>query len=112
VRLETPTLAPGQATWGLLQIYTPAGGLYQTKHVPFSTDPTLKQVASKDGVDHPIDVIPAAVITGGYGLDFVVLVGGTNFIRHPQPGMWKFSVTLDDVPIKAEKVVTLSTVMP
>ncbi len=111
VRLQTPSLAPN-VTWVTLNIYAPAGGLYQTQHLVYSTDPTVKQAPAKFGSDHPFDVLPAVKIEDGFGLDSVVLVGGTNFQRRPIPGLWKFSAALDDKPeIHAELMVELSTVM-
>lgn len=97
LRLQVPQMVSG-VKWMTVQIYTPQGSLYGTRHVPFSTDESVKEVESVDGVPHPIEVMHPKAIPGGYGLDAQLLVGGTNMVRRPNPGTWKITMEVDGEP--------------
>jgi hypothetical protein len=68
-------------------------------------------VTSPDGVPHPIDVVPAVAIPGGYGLDTTILVAGTNLLRRPFPGLWRIRASVDGThALDAEAVLEMSMV--
>jgi len=102
LRLAVPAL-PQNVSWMTMKVYTPQGALYSTRHLPYATDPEVKEVASPDGVAHPIEVLRPRAIAGGYALDAQILVGGSNMVRRPNPGAWRVTMEVDGAPqLRAE----------
>ncbi len=110
LRLELPSV-PNGVFWVTLKFFTPNGGLYELRHIPYSTTPT-GPIPSPDGVPHPIDVLPVVPISGGYGIDSLIMVGGTNLMRRPDPGLWKVSMAVDGSASLAAETIVEMGLMP
>jgi hypothetical protein len=112
VRLQLPDV-PAGVFWVTLRLHTPTGAVYDERHTPYSADPNApKRVDSPDGVPHPIDVFPAKAIPGGFGLDLPLLVGGTNLMRRPFPGLWRITVAVDNSASMAAETIIEMGLMP
>lgn len=96
-RIVTPAL-PDPVTWITIDLIAPDGAVHARRHVPYSADASVKQVASPDGVPRPIDVQPARAVPGGWALEVAFPVGGTNLQRRPQPGTWRIRAVVDARP--------------
>lgn len=96
LRLSLPAL-PESLVWATLELDTPEGAVYGSRHVPFSTDPSVKQVMPPEGGPHVVDVIPVKSITGGVALDSYFLVGGTA-LPNQEAGQWTIKMAVDGHP--------------
>jgi hypothetical protein len=86
---------PRQTMLHLLFI-DPRGGSFYEDHVPFTTDP------SGGTLTHPIMKTPqlmmvARPFNSGWALNREVPIGGSSFVRFPQPGDWQVQATVDGV---------------
>jgi hypothetical protein len=107
VRLQTANIPSGMQ-WLSFELYDPAGGIYDSRHIPFTMDGTPTEVSSMDPIPHPVQVERIKSIPGGVAYDQVVLVGGTNMVRFPRPGIWRLVASLvGQSSIKGEQTVEL-----
>jgi len=104
-RIQLPTPL-NRVDWITVQLISPDGAVHATRHLPCSLDSTIKEVASPDGVPHPIDVLPAQAVPGGWTVDVAFPVGGTHLQRRPRPGLWRVRAWLDARPdLPAESTI-------
>jgi hypothetical protein len=102
-RFDVPGM-PESIGWVTLRLYTPSGTLHQTLHLPFSAGGTRTQIASPEGMPHPIDVLPAMRSATGFQLVLTLPVGGTHLERRPLVGTWRATATLDGHPESSASV--------
>jgi hypothetical protein len=106
-RLETTATVP-QPAWGTLKLTSPFGTLHENQHVPFTTDPKVKQVPSSDPGQPAVDTVRIKYLPVGQAFDFAIPVAGTEIGLRPQPGLWKVVAAIDDVAdAKAELTIEL-----
>lgn len=91
VRVKVPKLS--RTTEIQLTFLTPRGETFYETTRYFSRLPQAA-VARIPGADHPVTVMPARRIRGGYALDLPVPVAGSVFLRYPAPGKWWVRATL------------------
>ncbi len=91
-RAQVPGM-PGVALL-TIQFVSPQGQSFYTDAFPFSVDPEMKEMPMATA-DHPVAVVRARSIPGGFVLDHQVQIAGTVFHRYPIPGMWKVLVTVE-----------------
>ena len=91
VRVRLPKLP--RTTEIDLTFLTPHGETFYETTRYFSRLPQAA-VARIPGADHPVTVMPARRIRGGYALDLPVPVAGSVFLRYPAPGKWMVRATL------------------
>ena len=96
-RFDVPGM-PEPIGWVTLRLFAPSGALHQTLHLPFSADATRRQIASPQGMPHPIDVLPAIASPAGFALTMTLPVGGTHLERRPLVGAWRATASLDGHP--------------
>jgi hypothetical protein len=99
---KMPAMAMAEVT------FTAPGGerVYET-HVPFSPDPDTNTM-TMPGAEHPLTVLTARPVAGGYYLDVTVPVLGTTFTRDMKPGPWRVEATVDNQFYSTEMQVSFT----
>jgi hypothetical protein len=76
---------------------TPEGDTFYQDSFPFSPDPTMTTMSSPNA-GHPLTVMRAKKIAGGYALDHLIPIAGTVFERFPKAGVWQVQASVEGVP--------------
>jgi hypothetical protein len=77
-----------------IQFISPQGQSFYADSFPFSPDPAMSQMMMPSS-DHPVTVLQAKAIPGGFQLDHHVQIAGSVFHRYPLAGKWKVLATVE-----------------
>ena len=81
-----------------LDFVNPMGETFYQRTQRHARTPGMKEMAMP-GADVPVTVFPMKPLAGGgYALDVLVSIGGSNFQRFPYPGRWEVRAHVDGVP--------------
>lgn len=90
-----------------LTFTNPKGEVFYETSSPFSWDPEMKGM-NMPGMDHPITVVRAKAVTGGYLLDRAVPIGGSVFMKYPAEGTWVIMAKVDETLYTTEMQVSVT----
>ncbi len=97
---------PAPTTFVSLAFLTPSGERFFQMRSPYSTDglPTMMM----PGIDHPMSLIEARRVVGGYALDRAIPVAGSVFAKHPVAGTWLVVAEVEGKTYSTEMQVSVA----
>jgi hypothetical protein len=106
VRVTVPAL-PGTAQ-RTVQFVNPKGEIQYEEQLPYSTDPSVKEI-NVPGMMFPVQVVPAVVLpSGGVALDRVISITAIGFQRLPYEGDWLVRGRVEGVPGEATTMIRVT----
>jgi hypothetical protein len=112
LRLWLPAV-PAPLVWVKVTLHNPNGAVYIQRWVPFTDDPTLTETQPRAGQPGPVVTYPMAKLKDGVGLDYAIVVGGSNLVKRPMPGLWRLRAEVDGYPdLAAERTLELTMAPP
>ena len=75
-----------------ISITKPQGDVAHEESFAFADHPD--RIARVSAAGHPVDVAMPTAVAGGYLLDVMIPVAGTNLARYAVPGTWQVNATV------------------